>query len=247
MRAIPLLVLVCCVVAGPVTAGARQVQGSPVYEPGNGVSAPVVVKEAKPRYTADAMRAKVEGTVTLEGIVQPDGVIDEVRVTKALDPDLDQEAIKAFKEWRFKPGLKDGKPVPVRVTIAMSFTLRDRRAKPPVQLGSASSLGAGGATLPAATHVYEPGNGVSAPVVVQQAKPRYTPAAREAGITGIVVLECVVETTGSVGAVKVTRSLDEGLDREAINAVRQWRFEPGMKDGKAVPVRIKLEMTFSLK
>ena len=60
-------------------------------------------------------------------------------------------------------------------------------------------------------------------------------------------LECIVETTGSVGDVNVTKSLDEGLDQEAIKAVRQWRFEPGTKDGKPVPVLVTLEMTFTLR
>jgi protein TonB len=95
--------------------------------------------------------------------------------------------------------------------------------------------------------VYKPGNGVSAPVVVKEVKPQYTAKAKEAGIQGFVVLECVVETDGSVGEVNVTKSLDEELDQQAVNAARQWRFEPGKKDGKAVRVRITLEMTFSLR
>ena len=57
----------------------------------------------------------------------------------------------------------------------------------------------------------------------------------------------MVETDGSVGDVRVTKSLDEDLDLEAVKAVRQWRFEPGKKDGKAVRVQITLEMTFTLK
>ena len=56
-----------------------------------------------------------------------------------------------------------------------------------------------------------------------------------------------MSTDGSIGDVKVTRSLDAGLDQEAIKAVKQWRFEPGIKDGKPVPVRVALEMTFSLR
>jgi protein TonB len=95
--------------------------------------------------------------------------------------------------------------------------------------------------------VYKPGNGVSAPVLVEDVKPQYTAEARRAGIQGIVELECVVETDGSVGNVTVTKSLDEGLDQEAVKAARQWRFEPGKKDGKAARVQIGLEMTFSLK
>lgn len=87
---------------------------------------PVVLREVKPAYTADAMRAKVQGSVWLECIVMPDGSVGEVKVTRSLDPifGLDQEAIKAAKMWRFRPGLRQGGPVPVIITIELTFTLR---------------------------------------------------------------------------------------------------------------------------
>ena len=182
MRAISLAAFVCCLAAGPVAAIAQQSQEPTVYKPGSGVSAPTVIKEVKPQYTADAMRARVEGTVTLEGCraARWDHRRGPRHEGRSI-PGLDQEAIKAAKRWRFEPGTKDGKPVPVRVTLEMSFTLRDRPAKPPIQFGSASSVGAGGASQPETTRVFKPGDGVSAPVAVKQVKPQYTAAAREAG------------------------------------------------------------------
>ena len=100
--------------------------GGGVYQPGSGVSTPVPLKEVKPAYTADAMRAKVQGTVWLECIVMPDGTVGDVRVTKSLDSvfGLDQEAIKAARQWRFRPGMRQGEPVAVIVTIELTFTLR---------------------------------------------------------------------------------------------------------------------------
>ena len=100
--------------------------GGGVYRPGSGVTTPRVLREVKPQYTADAMRAKVQGTVWLECVVMPDGTVGDVRVTKSLDPifGLDQEAIKAARGWRFSPGTRQGQPVPVLVTIELSFTLR---------------------------------------------------------------------------------------------------------------------------
>ena len=79
-----------------------------------------------PAYTDDAMRAKIEGSVWLEVIVMSDGSVGEVKVTRSLDPDfgLDQEAIKAAKMWRFRPGMRQGKAVPVIVTIELTFKLR---------------------------------------------------------------------------------------------------------------------------
>jgi TonB family protein len=247
MRTIFLLALVACLAAAPIVAHARQDAGSRVEVPGNRVTAPVIVKEVRPQYTVDAMKAGVQGSVTLEGVVQPDGVIGEVRVTKALYPGLDQEAIKAIKLWRFKPGRKDGKPVPVRVTVEMTFTLGNPPAQPRFQVQAPAPGATGGKDQKHTPLVYKPGAGVSAPVVLKEARPQYTAEARKARIEGTVLLDCVVETDGSVGDIEVKRSLDEALDQEAIKAVKQWRFEPGTKDGKPVPVLITLEMTFTLR
>ena len=80
----------------------------------------------EPTRTSEAMRAKVQGSVWLECIVMPDGSVGEVKVTRSLDPifGLDQEAIKAAKMWRFRPGMRQGEPVPVIITIELTFTLR---------------------------------------------------------------------------------------------------------------------------
>jgi TonB family protein len=100
--------------------------GGGAYRPGAGITLPRVLREVKPQYTADAMRAKVQGSVWLECIVMPDGAVGNVRVTRSLDPifGLDQEAIKAAKQWRFSPGMRQGEPVPVIITIELTFTLR---------------------------------------------------------------------------------------------------------------------------
>jgi TonB family protein len=105
------------------------------------------------------------------------------------------------------------------------------------------------ATLQAQSKVYRPGNGVSLPEVVTEAKPEYTPQAMQEKIQGSVWLECVVSETGDVTDIKVTRSLDKefGLDQAAVDSARLWKFKPGRKDGKAVAVAITLELRFTLR
>ena len=100
--------------------------GGGVYRPGSGIINPRVLREIKPQYTADAMRAKVQGTVLLECVVLPDGSVGRVDVVKSLDSTfgLDQEAVKAARQWRFQPGTRFGEPVAVLVTIELTFTLR---------------------------------------------------------------------------------------------------------------------------
>ena len=98
-----------------------------VYPIGSGVKSPVLIKEVKPRYTKAAMDRKVQGTVEVDAVVLKDGTVGDVTIKRSLDEDLDQEAIKATKQWRFKPGTKDGEAVSVQVQVELTFTLRDKR------------------------------------------------------------------------------------------------------------------------
>jgi len=108
---------------GPGSGGGT---GGGVYRPGNGVTLPVPISQPRPSYTSDAMRAKVQGIVLLECVVQRDGSVSDVNIVRSLDPTfgLDQEAIKTAKMWRFRPGTRMGEPVPVYITIELTFTLR---------------------------------------------------------------------------------------------------------------------------
>lgn len=96
---------------------------------------------------------------------------------------------------------------------------------------------------------YRQGDGITMPQVIKEVKPEYPVAAKRARIQGTVGMDVVVLADGTVGQVTVTRSLDQtyGLDEAAVAAARQWQFEPGKKDGKAVPVQVELEMSFTLK
>jgi TonB family protein len=108
---------------GPGSGGGT---GGGVYRPGNGVTTPRLLQQVKPAYTSEAMRAKVQGTVLLQCTVLPDGSVTDIRVLRSLDPvfGLDQEAIKAARQWRFSPGTRLGEPVKVEITIELSFSLR---------------------------------------------------------------------------------------------------------------------------
>jgi protein TonB len=100
--------------------------GGGAYQPGNGVSSPVLIRDVKPQYTPDAMRARVQGTVLLKAVVRPDGSVSDIQILRSLDSTfgLDQEAVKAARQWRFAPGRLRGQPVAVLVTIELTFTLR---------------------------------------------------------------------------------------------------------------------------
>jgi TonB family protein len=98
--------------------------GGGVYRPGGGVSAPRLIKEIKPRYTEEALRNMIQGTVELEAVVSRDGCASRIRVIRSLDRGLDEEAVTAVAQWRFEPGRLDGAPVDVLVTIVLDFLIR---------------------------------------------------------------------------------------------------------------------------
>jgi protein TonB len=99
--------------------------GGGVFEIGNGVSSPVPIRQQDPTYTSEAMRAKVQGEVHLEAVVQPNGLLTDIKIIKSLDRTygLDQAAVEAAKKWLFRPGMKDGKAVPVHVQLILEFRL----------------------------------------------------------------------------------------------------------------------------
>jgi protein TonB len=108
---------------GPGTGGGT---GGGVYQRGSGIVDPVVIQEVKPQYTAEAMRAKVQGSALLRCVVLASGSMGPCEVARSLDSSfgLDQEALKAARQWRFKPGTRLGEPVNIEVLIELTFTLR---------------------------------------------------------------------------------------------------------------------------
>ncbi|HXP83330.1 MAG TPA: energy transducer TonB [Bryobacteraceae bacterium] len=97
--------------------------GGGAYRIGGGVSAPTVLVKVEPEYSEEARKAKWQGTVVLSLVVDENGSAQGIKVTKSLGLGLDQKAIEAVLKWRFKPGMKDGKPVPVMASIEVNFRL----------------------------------------------------------------------------------------------------------------------------
>lgn len=93
----------------------------PVYPIGGGVSRPEVVYKVEPIYSPEARAAKFGGEVWLSVVIDASGVPTDIVVIRSLGLGLDEQAIEAVKHWRFKPGQKDGVPVAVKATIAVSF------------------------------------------------------------------------------------------------------------------------------
>ena len=238
------VVLGAIAVAQTVAAPQSDLQ---VYRLGPGISAPVVLRSVQPKYTADALRAKIQGTVGIDAVVLPNGTVGDARVVRSLDRvfGLDDEAVVAAKQWLFKPAIRNGEPVAVLVTIELAFRLSgpSQPRTEPVPLAQLPedefTKGAHRATAP----------GITAPKPVYMPAPRYTRAAMEKKISGIVQVDAVVAADGTVDRVRIAKSIDtihgvHGLDDEALATIKLWTFTPARLGGAAVPCLIRIDLEF---
>ena len=108
---------------------------------------------------------------------------------------------------------------------------------PGVGPGSGGGIGGG---------VFKVGGGISAPEAIATPDPEYTEEARNAKTQGVCVLALIVDENGNPRDIRVVRGLGFGLDARAVEAVKQWRFKPSLKDGHPVNVQISVEVGFKL-
>jgi len=94
--------------------------------------------------------------------------------------------------------------------------------------------------------VYKVADGIAPPKLLKKVEPKYTPEAKDAKIEGSVVLKVVVTTEGKADNIEVVKGLDPGLDQNAMDAVAQWVFQPGTKEGQPVNVSATIEINFHL-
>ncbi|MGA2153565.1 MAG: energy transducer TonB [Bryobacteraceae bacterium] len=97
--------------------------GGGAFKVGNGVTAPIVLYKKEPEYSEEARKAKYQGTVVLYIEVDPSGRAVNPKVVRSLGLGLDEKALEAVRQWKFKPGYKDGRPVTVAATIEVNFRL----------------------------------------------------------------------------------------------------------------------------
>jgi TonB family protein len=227
--------------ANAVPSGAATPQQSAGLEAPPGPTL-VPTRKVDPTYPDKARRAGVQGDVWLDVIVLADGTVKSVMVAKSLDTvfGLDQAAIAAVRQWQYPP-LSDGRSSRPPLQIVVPFRLPDApSAVAPLTIEEFGN----GAFRPTPNDPR-----VAPPTLLQQVPAVYTTAAARARIVGRVELDAVVLPDGTVGQVRVVKSLDKanGLDDQAMGAAREWRFKPGTLDGKPVPMIVGIVLSFSLR
>lgn len=186
---------------------------------GGAIPPPKKIVDVRPVYPPDALAARVQGVVILEVTIGHDGTVEDAAVLRSI-PMLDQAALDAVRQWVFTPTLLNGTSVLVIMTVTVNFTL-DGAGQTVQSAPSDASI-------------------LKGPKKILDVKPVYPEDAKRQGVAGVVILQAAIDESGLVSDVKVLRSIPL-LDQAAIDAVRQWQFEP-------VPKRVTMTTTvrFSL-
>ena len=155
---------------------------------------------------------------------------------------LIHNALEAVRQWTWAPTLVNGKPVEVVTDVEVTFdgvaaqrssAMREAFADPPSLSGLAGT-------------VRRIAGVDRKPRLIYKVDPQYSDKARKKHRQGTVVLSLIVDEHGLPYDIRVLRSLGLGLDEKAMEAVAQWRFQPGIKDGHPVKVWVTIEVNFRL-
>ena len=230
----------------------------------SGTRPPVVIFKKEPPYTPEALKAQLQGAVVLSLTIGADGQGRVVTVLQSLGLGLDQNAVAAVEQWKFRPATQNGQPVNCPATVEMDFRLIHSPA--PQAATSPHAVFATTTTLDTARVAYvdntvktdrAPGaevssiqsvapNGVQPPVLLYKKEPEYSEEARKAKLQGTVTLYITVDTNGRTSDIRVLKSLGLGLDEMALDAVKQWKYKPAMKNGQPVEYNTTVQVTFRL-
>jgi TonB family protein len=210
-------------------------RGQEPYPVGGDVKAPVVIVRVEPVYPEEARLERITGVVILGTRIDRNGVVTDIKVLKGLPNGLTEAAVDAVKRWVFKPATMNGQAVDVIFNLTVNFQL----VKTPDPEAAAKT----DAEAEGPLHV---GGDVKAPEVLKHVNPQYPELARRNKVSGVVVMEAVIDHTGALKNLKVIQPLPDGLSEAAVDAVKQWTFAPGTMNGKPVDVVFNLTINFKL-
>ncbi len=212
--------------APPAPGVGRIAATDPAREPlrkvGGGVIAPVVIDSVEPEFSDQARAAKFNGSVIVGLIVNSQGIPENVHVIRGVGMGLDENAVRAVQQYRFRPATENGNPVPVLINVEINFQV----FKSPKPVAS---------------------SGIHPPQPVEEHEPVFTDAAKQLRYTATSLLHIMIKEDGTVVDPYVIRPAGLGLDEEALRAVGHYRFKPATRsDGTPIPSVLQIEVHFQV-
>ncbi|HEV2485349.1 MAG TPA: TonB family protein [Terracidiphilus sp.] len=236
----------------------------------SGVKAPLLLPLNPPFAWTKKCGNEWDNVVKLSLLVDTAGMPRNIMFLRPSGSAFDGIALEVAGNDRFQPGTLDGKPVVVAISLQLKLetcvaTFKDAagkikterlfRSQPRQKVVKPVNPPQEAVLAPLKTpeneivrKVSRPdyfGNGVSAPVLIYSVDAQYTPSKRGAKISGICKISLVVNANGMPENVRVLKSLDPGLDRNALNAVNDYRFFPAIEDEEPVPAAVVVDVKFT--
>jgi TonB family protein len=207
------------------------------------------IKTAKPHYPDEARDKGLQGRVVIRLHVNEEGKVESTDVVSG-DPILAGAASDAFKKWKFKPFIRDGRPVKVATKLPFLFTYagssEDFREKPvPMASFAADSSGTPRSSDGAPINKIRVSAGVAQGQLLHKVQPVYPPEAKRKRIQGTVLLRATIGKDGVMKEVRLISGPPE-LTEAAIGAVQQWRYRPYLLQGSPVEVETMVKITFHM-
>jgi TonB family protein len=209
-----------------------------VYAVVDGIVPPAMVSAVPPVFPASVTTELANPLICLlSAVIGVDGTVSKVQVTRGCNEVFSDAAIDSVTHSQYQPGTLEGKPVPVLVHVRVAFqdplfanaprlALRYREASPNAR---------------PSRKLYD-----TPPRPLQTVEAQFSDKARRNGTEGTVIISTTVDEMGLPTDVQVVHGVGDGLDEEAVKAVRHYRFKPAMKDGSPVPAKISVEVSFRL-
>ncbi len=226
------------------------------------VMAQRLVRRVAPLYPPLARQAKVQGVVVLKVQISKSGDVQKIELVSG-HPLLAPAAIEAVKQWKYTPYLLNAEPVEVETQVTVNFTLSDKTEPEGIAGDKPGGIpndeigGIAPSNPPDQSPVASPqpllgtpqrvriSSGVAQGLVVTKVPPQYPQDAKDQHIQGVVVLRAIIDKQGSVANLQVI-SGHPLLSPAAIEAVKQWKYQPYLLNGAPVEVETQISVNFTL-
>lgn len=221
----------------PTTPAAESSQAAPPQLPDSKFLEPFKIVKAS--YPIEAEANQLQGEVVVKFSVSETGDVEQVEIVSG-DPVLAKAAVDAARKWKFKPFIKDGRPVKASTKIPFDFAFKDKvtdvKLKPENRLANGSS----------GSNRVRVSQGVIQGMVIHKVAPVYPPEAKRARVQGTVILAAIIGKDGRIKNLQVV-SGPSALADAAVGAVQQWRYRPYILLGEPVEVDTQITVNFNLR
>lgn len=240
------------------------------YYAGQGITAPELIPFTVTDLSTSPCK-ELDGVATLTAVVDTQGVPVEIRFLRSIGNGLDKLATHLVSLDRFKPGTRNGAPAAVvisdeillqtcvehskdeageKITVLHLRSLPEQKIYPRQPPGNKVAVTFIDSPSPnsaeSAPGDFKTESGVTPPVVIHSVPAEFSDYARQNHVEGVCLVTLVVDTRGMPQDLRISRSLEPTLDRNALEAISQYRFKPGTKNGVPVPIRITVEVDFRM-